>query len=90
MKEALTGFGIGAFTQSVLAAKLFQKHILNHSNGSLGMDRNQFNKIGAKGLNSYIDLAPISILRGGSLGFITLTLYDRILNFLEENRENMT
>lgn len=54
------------------------------------MDKKAFNNIGPHGLSSYLDLSPISIVRGGTLGLITLTIYDRILNFLEENRENMT
>ena len=83
-----TSFAIGAAMQAVLCNRLYMKHILNHSNGALDMNAAEFRSSASK--TSWIDLSPIVMLRGGVLGTLQLTFYNRFVRFLEQNREQMT
>jgi hypothetical protein len=64
------------------------KHILNHSNGALDMNVGEFRSSVSK--TSWFDVSPIVMLRGGILGSLQLTFYNRFVRFLEQNREQMT
>lgn len=79
-------FVIGAVTQGVLCSKLFAHNIINHTEEALAWNRKEF-KMRAR--SPLIERSPILWMRGGILGLISLSFYDALLNFLEENRLNL-
>lgn len=70
-------------------AKLWNANLLSHINGTLLMKRKEFKAESSK-FGSYIEKSPLVWLRGGILGMLSLTMNDRIVNWMEVNREEIT
>lgn len=69
--------------------RLFNKNILAHSSGGLELDKTKF-KQSAKKFGQWIETNPLLWLRGGLLGLLSLTFNNKLLNFLQENKDSLT
>ena len=85
----LLSFGIGAGVQGLLFSGLWHKNITNHINGTLLLNRKEFNKENSK-FRQFVEKNPLVWLRGGILGMLSLTLNEKILIWMEANREEIT
>jgi len=83
-------FAIGSLTQCVLLSPLFVRHLTNHASDSISLDKHTFLKKAKSSSSYWFQKNPLIWLRGGVLGALTLTFYERVLTFLHFKREELT
>ena len=82
-------FLLGSLTQGLIFAKLFNSNFLNHTNGILEKTKSEF-KAQNRMFGGYLERSPLVWMRGGLIGCFTLTMNERVVDWMERNREEIT